>query len=101
LTGYWLEMERDAMIAHGASQFLKERFYEASDKYEMFVCDVCGYIAIGNPSDNLFRCITCKKEQRVSRISKVKIPYAAKLLVQEILSMGLTMRLFPEKYTTE
>lgn len=93
-------MERDAMIAHGAAQFLKERFYEASDKYEMYVCDVCGHIAVGNPADNLFRCITCKHEGRISGISKVKVPYAAKLLVQEIISLGLSMRLFPEKYTT-
>lgn len=94
------EMERDAMIGHGASVFLKERFYECSDKYEMYICDTCGHPAYGNVNKTLFRCITCDNEGRVSRISKIKIPYASKLLMQEITSMGISMRTFPEKYIT-
>lgn len=92
------EMERDAMIGHGASQFLKERFFECSDKYDMYICDTCGYIAIGNDNKTLYRCIACRKEGRQSRISKIKIPYASKLLIQEIISMGFSMRTFPERY---
>jgi len=92
------EMERDAIIGHGASQFLKERFFECSDKYEMYICDICGYIAVGNDAKTLYRCLACRKDNRQSRISKVQIPYASKLLLQEIISMGISVRIFPERY---
>jgi len=92
------EMERDAIIGHGASQFLKERFFECSDKYEMYICDTCGYIAVGNDNKTLYRCLACRAEGRQSRISKIMIPYASKLLIQEIISMGISVRTFPERY---
>jgi DNA-directed RNA polymerase II subunit RPB2 len=99
------EMERDAMIGHGTVNFLKERFYESSDKYEIFLCDSCGHIAIGNPAESIYKCQSCSKVAPLSMpisnslISKVQIPYSAKLLIHEIIAMGVSVRMFTENYS--
>lgn len=85
------EMERDCMISHGISAFLKERMYDASDAYQIHVCDNCGLTAIANLKRNTFECRSCKSR---TGISKIYIPYAAKLLFQELMSMGLACRLY-------
>lgn len=84
------EMERDCMIAHGATSFLKERLMDVSDKYSVFICDNCNMISTGNPQKNIYE---CKKCNNYGNFSQVFIPYSCKLLFQELQCMSITPRI--------
>lgn len=102
------EMERDALISHGIARYLKEKLMDTSDMYTTFVCDRCGLFAQRdkkstskqNPSDkDVYVCPSCGNK---TNISKVVIPYAFKLLVQELMSMCIAprIRIANDKYTS-
>jgi len=84
------EMERDCMIAHGSSYFLKERLLDVSDKYGVYICKLCGLISTANPSNKLYE---CKKCNNYGDFSKCYIPYACKLLFQELQTMSIYPRI--------
>lgn len=79
----WYRWERDCMIAHGVSRFLRERLFEKSDPYEVNICNNCGNIATRSNE-----CKACDSDE----ISRVNIPYASKLLIQELMAMGIKMK---------
>ena len=84
------EMEKDAMVSHGASRFTRGRMYDASDKYSVFVCKKCGLIASYNNEMHIHHCKVC--DNRVD-FSYVEIPYACKLLLQELNTMNIAPRI--------
>ena len=78
------EMERDCLIAYGASQLLLERLMLSSDAHQVDVCEKCGMMGYQG------YCQSCKK---TDGMTKMTIPYAAKLLIQELLSMNVMARM--------
>ena len=84
------EMEKDAMVAHGASRFNKGRLYDASDSFRTTVCKKCGLIAAYNNEKHIHHCKTCDNK---TEFSQVEIPYACKLLFQELMTMNIAPRI--------
>ena len=87
------EMEKDAMVSHGASRFTRGRMYDVSDKYSVFVCKKCGLIASYNDKMHIHFCRTCENR---TDFSYVEIPYACKLLFQELNTMNIMPRLITD-----
>ena len=87
------EMERDCMVSHGAARFTKERLYDVSDKYQVNVCKKCGMIVSYNNKLHIHLCNTCGNR---SDFSLVKIPYACKLMMQELTTMNVAPRFITE-----
>ena len=90
------EMERDGIIAHGASRFTKERMFDVSDKYSVYVCNKCGLFASYNDTDN-YNVHLCKTCENKTDFSKVDMPYSCKLLTQELRAMNVVPRFIVEK----
>ena len=87
------EMERDCIVAHGATEFLKEIMMEKSDNFQCHVCKSCGLIGLVNPKAGIFKCVSCPN---TTEFSQVRVPYAYKLFLQELESMSICSRILPE-----
>lgn len=108
------EMERDVVISHGATNFLSESMMERGDKYQVAICNTTGMLAIYNPAKNLFLSPMADgplkyvgsldgKEMHIENVTRfgrnfsiVKVPYTLKLLIQELQTMNIQMRLITE-----
>jgi ribA/ribD-fused uncharacterized protein len=100
------EMERDSLCAHAVSCFLQESMMKRGDATDFWICNGCGRMPIYNEAERFFVCPTCDgplvftgtdadtltlqlptKQSRAS-FSKIAIPYAMKLLDQELTTFG-------------
>jgi DNA-directed RNA polymerase II subunit RPB2 len=107
------EMERDGVLAHGMSYFLNESFLVRGDEYYMAVCNKTGAVTIYNDNINLFLSpyadgpinfhMNPDGSMNIKNVSKfgrsfsiLRIPYAFKLLLQELQVMNVQMRLITE-----
>ena len=107
------EMERDGLIAHGSSKFIQESFMIRGDEYAMAICNTSGCVAVYNIRENNFYSLhsdgniefandinDSMKIKSVSRFGRnfsiVNIPYSFKLLIQELQTMNIQIRLITE-----
>ncbi|MCP8312290.1 MAG: DNA-directed RNA polymerase subunit B [Candidatus Methylarchaceae archaeon HK02M1] len=84
------EMERDCLIAYGASMVLKDRLLDESDRTELHVCERCGLIAYYDTRQRKYVCRVCGES---AEISTVAVAYAFKLLLQEMISLNIVPKL--------
>lgn len=80
------EMERDSILAHGLSFFIKEKMIDTADNYRVFICKSCGLICEANPTKKIFKCKNCST---ATDIVQVRMPYSFKLLSQELYTMNV------------
>jgi len=84
------EMEKDCLVGHGASLLLRERLFEESDKTTVWVCSRCGFIGYFDSRKGRPVCPVCEDK---GELYPVEISYAFKLLLQELMSLGIAPRL--------
>ncbi len=84
------EMERDCLIAYGASMILKDRLLDESDKSDIYVCERCGLVAYHDVKQRKYVCRVCGDKAKVSSVS---VAYTFKLLLQEMQSLNVAPRL--------
>ncbi len=77
------EMEQQALTGHGASLLLKERY--DSDKTVVYICKECGSMTYEDTIRNKVACSICSSMES----EPIEISYAFKLLVDELLGLGI------------
>lgn len=88
------EMERDCVVAHGMAEFTKERLMECSDQFSCYSCKDCGLMAVVNPEKGIWSCRGCGNS---TSFAHIHIPYATKLLLQELETMSIGSRMITQQ----
>ena len=83
------EMERDALISHGASEVLKERLCTSSDAYKAVFCKTCGNLAISNALSQTQTCRCCGND---AKFGTCTVPYAYRLLQNLLAGASLSLK---------
>jgi hypothetical protein len=110
------EMERDALIGHGISEFLRESLMKRSDGTIITICNGCGTVPIYNEKDKFTLCSLCDGpvqfagtssadfellptlKRSTSTVSKVEIPYSLEVLNKELNTyMNMYLRMLTTK----
>ena len=93
------EMERDCLVAHGTANFLRDRLFWNSDAFRVHLCDSCGMFAHADLDNQVFSCKhpECTASQKKPTFSQIHIPYACKLLFQELMAMSICPRIYTNK----
>ncbi|XP_072980708.1 DNA-directed RNA polymerases IV and V subunit 2-like [Typha angustifolia] len=90
------EMERDCLLAHGAAANLHERLFMLSDFSQMHICQTCkraaNVILRPIPGGKKVRGPYCGFCRSAENIVRINVPYGAKLLYQELFSMGICLK---------
>lgn len=97
------EMERDALISHGATAIIKERLMEVSDKFEVVICVECGHIAVANMKTGVITCGVCKTDSsskdptKRGEFGRITIPYVFKYLIHLLMfaMISVTFKAIP------
>ena len=91
------EMERDCILSHGAASFLKETLQDRSDNYRLYMCNTCGLICTVNNNKYIAFCKNCQSNKNLKNFtldySETRVPFAMKLFMQELETMGIAPRL--------
>ena len=77
------EMEKDAFVAHGCTEVIKERLMKVSDEFKVIVCMKCGTI----PDTN--KCKTCSE----NKLGVLTIPYVFKQLLNFLTGLGISINI--------
>lgn len=83
-------MEAECVIAHSASETLKERYSASTDEFQCFVCSTCGHMANGNETIGYYFCSCCKTGKNIRR---VLVGHSNKLLIQELSAIGVKVQM--------
>jgi len=87
-------VSHNCMLSHGSVQFLKERTFDCSDKYFVWIDNETGMISPVNPEKGIYRSLY---SDNTTRFSKIQLPYSSKLLIQELQAMHINPRLMVKK----
>jgi DNA-directed RNA polymerase beta subunit len=108
------EMERDSLLSHGITEFLKESMLDRGDKFYLAICNNTGATAIYNSAKNLFMSpmsdgpinFTVSPDNSTMNLQHITkygrnfsiicIPYAFKLLMHELQAMNIQLRIITE-----
>jgi DNA-directed RNA polymerase subunit B' len=84
------EMERDVFIGHGAAMTLKERLLDESDRESVYVSADSGMVAVEDVNQ---RRVYDPLSGDESDIHEIEVSYAFKLLLDEMIALGIRPRL--------
>lgn len=84
------EMEKDAMIAIGATRFMAEKMFQHSNPYIIHVCDNCGQMTVVSKKKGILKCPKCIHDSRTYAVDTTR---SALVFIQTLQSMGYSVKI--------